>query len=147
MKPLPTVEEVNQIKSDVFQNEDVTLPELSKLWRQCADEIKTVNAVVKALEEFKADIEERILLFMQTTGQNKLENPEITVVRSEEEYPSVKDWSALVGFMKEHEAFHLFQKRLSKTAFNEVCGMIDGVPPGIEIFKKEKINVKPTKRK
>ena len=57
------------------------------------------------------------------------------MAKQEKSFPSVTDWQALVEYIKENDAWHLFQKRLSSTAFNEICEITGSVPPGVEIYE------------
>jgi len=63
------------------------------------------------------------------------------------DYASVENWDAMLKFVKDNNAFDMFEKRVSKTA---VRGYIDAnkeVPSGVTYGTRIEVNVrKPTKK-
>ena len=61
------------------------------------------------------------------------------------DFATVADWYAVLGFVKENEAFEMLEKRVSKNAVREHIEAHSAVPPGVNYGTKLNINIrKPT---
>lgn len=58
------------------------------------------------------------------------------------DYASVADWDAVVGFIKEHDAYDLLEKRISKNAVRGYIDLNKAVPPGVNYGTKLDVNVR-----
>ena len=61
------------------------------------------------------------------------------------DYASVADWDAMLKFVRENEAYDMFEKRVSKTAVRGYIEQLKTVPPGVNYGTRIEVNVrKPT---
>ena len=61
------------------------------------------------------------------------------------DFATVGDWDAVLGFVKEHDAYDMFEKRISKTAVRGYIEQLKSVPPGVNYGTRIEVNVrKPT---
>jgi len=58
------------------------------------------------------------------------------------DFASVGDWDAMMAFIKENEAYDLFEKRVSKNAVRGYIEKNGGVPPGVNYGQRLDINVR-----
>lgn len=58
-------------------------------------------------------------------------------------HASVHDWDALIKYMKENDAWYLFQKRIATKAYQETLEL-DGTDdlPGCATFEQEDVNIR-----
>jgi hypothetical protein len=57
----------------------------------------------------------------------------------------VADWDAMLSFVKENEAYDLFEKRVSKVAVRGYIEQTKTVPPGVNYGTRLDVNIrKPT---
>lgn len=84
-------------------------------------------------------------LFQQSMDQQGLENLKTdagTAYKSTVGTVSVADWDAFFGYVREHDAWHLVEKRPAKTAVEEVLEETGELPPGLDYSRTIKINVR-----
>lgn len=63
------------------------------------------------------------------------------------DYANVADWDAILAFVRENEAFDMFEKRISKTAVRGYIEQTKAVPPGVNYGTRIEVNVrKPTNK-
>lgn len=61
------------------------------------------------------------------------------------DFATVGDWDAMLAFVKEHGAFDMFEKRVSKSAVRGYIEQLKAVPPGVNYGTRIEVNVrKPT---
>jgi len=105
----------------------------------------------KAGEIFKA-IEMLIIDNMQDQSKDGVplmqagsivDGTRITATITEQEVPTAKDWEEIWGYIKENDAFHLMQKRLSATACTEEAKF--QTLQGIEFLPVTKLALRRTK--
>lgn len=103
------------------------------------NEAKTKVAEVKAkmtmLESWlmqKAD-EDGVTSFKTTAG---------TAFVTSTDFANVADWDAVLTFIKNHEAFDMLERRVSKAAVRAHMDETGDVPPGITYGTKIGINVR-----
>lgn len=135
-----------EIREELEQMNTIDLSELSRLRMDIKDSLKHIADEEKELKKTASEIEELALSRMENEGMLTTKNHYSNIVIKEDKFPSVQDWGALVEFIKEHDAWQLFQRRLSASAFNEICEIIDGIPPGVEIFEKTTAKFTDTRR-
>lgn len=58
-------------------------------------------------------------------------------------HASVQDWDALLQYMKENDAYYLFQKRISSQPYQELLAQ-EGLEdlPGCATFEQEDVNIR-----
>lgn len=108
------------------------------LENQVKEDLAEIKAKMTKLESWlmqKAD-EDGVTSFKTTAG---------TAFVTTTDYANVADWDAVLTFIKNHEAFDMLEKRVSKTAVRAHMDETGDVPPGITYGTKVGINVrKPT---
>jgi len=128
------------VAADISQRiealDTIDLDQLTALRMEIKDALATVRDEEKTLKRCAEAIEEKVRFRMESLGLATASTEFSRIVLKEDSYPSVSDWGQLVRFIKENDAWQLFQKRLSASAFNELCDIIGSVPPGVEIFTK-----------
>lgn len=63
------------------------------------------------------------------------------------DFATVADWDAMLAFVKEHDAYDMFEKRVSKTAVRGYIDQTKAVPPGVNYGTRIEVNVrKPTNK-
>lgn len=88
-----------------------------------AEETRLTNEVVQLMREHE----------LSALGGNRC-----TVKVKKERKPTIADFSALWGYMKEHDAYDLLHKRLTEKAV--FLRMEDGVEvPGVDWYEKESL--------
>lgn len=84
---------------------------------------------------------------MATHNLNAVNTDAGTAFKVTTEHASVSDMDALLNFIRENDAWHLLEKRVSKTG---VKGYLDEdlpLPPGVDWFTKQEIRIrKPSER-
>lgn len=118
--------------------DNLSIHDISNLRMVAKDAKKALSAIEKSVDVVIAGLEERALEFMQQQKMDTVNNEYANISKRKEAYPSVQDWPALIEYITENNAYQLFQRRLSKSAFDEVLSIncIDTLP-GVEIFEKE----------
>ncbi len=63
------------------------------------------------------------------------------------DFAAVADWDAMLKFVRDNDAFDMFEKRVSKTAVRGYIDQMKQVPPGINYGTRIEVNVrKPTNK-
>jgi hypothetical protein len=107
-----------------------------------------IRTEVKELEEQKkalgkeADVIERQLLDRLTEqGATKLSSNRGTAIVTETVHPNVADWDAVYEYIRENDAFHLMQRRLSAPAYRELLDNNVNIP-GTSPFTKRELSLR-----
>jgi hypothetical protein len=58
------------------------------------------------------------------------------------DYANVGDWDAVLGFIRENEAFDMLEKRISKIAVRGYIEANKAVPPGVNYGTKLEVNIR-----
>lgn len=114
--------------------------EKSEIKRKAEEATAALDAKLDKLEawvKIKAD-EQGVTSFKTKHG---------TAFLTTVDYASVEDWGAMVSFVKENDAFDMFEKRVSKTAVRGYIEANKAVPSGVTYGTRIEVNVrKPTKK-
>lgn len=87
-------------------------------------------------------IEKHLLTNMQAQGLKALPTTAGTAYIQHRTSASVADWDSLLGFIREHGAWSMLEKRVAKTAVEEYRAANDELPPGINWYESVVVNVK-----
>jgi len=87
-------------------------------------------------------LEHHFLGAMHTTGLESLKSDEGTAYQSERSSVTVADWDAFHDFVLENAAYYLLEKRASKAAVMEVLEDTGALPPGLNMNRSIKVNVR-----
>lgn len=99
------------------------------------DEVATIKAKMEKLEAWikeQAD-EQGVTSFKTNHG---------TAFLTTNDYANVADWDAMLKFVRDNEAYDLFEKRVSKTAVRGYIEQTKSVPPGINYGTRIDVNIR-----
>ena len=97
---------------------------------------------VAAIDNALARIEQHLMVKMQEQGLKSLPTTAGTAYIQHRTSAAVADWEAVLGFIKEHDAWTMLEKRVSKTAVEEYRATNNDLPPGINWSESVVVNVK-----
>lgn len=121
---------------------DQTLAELGDELCTNRDAIRDLDNKLKALKRSFREKEEKILDRMQEEGALKVTGQSATISVSINTVASVKDWDKFYRYIKQHNAFHLLERRPASKAWREEVEIRRGKPvPGSEGFEKRTLNL------
>lgn len=108
-------------------------------------EVKTrISALTSEANDLKktlAEIEGELIHSMEDSKLDQVRNANATFSIKTEVLPVAKDWDAIYGYIKENDAFHLLQRRVSSLPYREILSMGDEVP-GIERYEATKLTMR-----
>jgi len=123
----------------------------------------TVGEVIKtymALRDMKAELESEVkeqvaeikekMIKLESYLKTKMDENGLTSFKSDfgtaflttTDYANVADWDEVVQFIKDNEAYDLFEKRVSKNAVRGYIDQNNAVPPGINYGTKLSVNIR-----
>ena len=106
-------------------------------------EIAKANETVKRLELDRKQMEDELLGRMQEAGTDIVRGENATVSINETIRPQIADWDALAAFVQRKKALHLFERRISSTAYREMKQSLGNKPvPGLTEFTQLRLNVR-----
>jgi hypothetical protein len=104
------------------------------------DEVKTLK---EKMEQLEAWIKEQA----DAQGVTSFKTKHGTAFLTTTDYANVADWDAVLGFIRENEAFDMLEKRISKIAVRGYIDANKAVPPGVNYGTKLEVNIrKPVNR-
>lgn len=108
-----------------------------------AAEIAGINETLKRAENERKELENELLLKMQDAGTDIVRGDKATVSISETVRPQIQDFEALAPFILRKKALHLFERRISATAYREMKESLGGKAiPGLTEFTNVRLNVR-----
>jgi hypothetical protein len=75
-------------------------------------------------------------------GVTSFKTPHGTAFLTTTDYANVADWDAVLGFIRENEAYDMLEKRVSKIAVRSFIEHSKSVPPGVNYGTKLEVNVR-----
>ena len=102
----------------------------------------TAKEKVAKIKEQLSKLEVWIKEKADTDGVDSFKTSNGTAFLKTTDYAQVADWDAVLGFIKEHEAFDLLEKRVSKTAVRAYIEADKSVPSGINYCTRLDVNVR-----
>lgn len=107
------------------------------------DELREIKRDLEAqLSDIKSqldDNESEVIQMLDELGVNKFSVGKMSFSISETLVGNVQDWDQVHEFIRENNAFHLLQRRLSNAAYKELMDLGEA-PGGIEPFTKRSLN-------
>lgn len=98
------------------------------------------KAQTKDMEEEIKQEEHTLLLAMQDAGLTTIKGSKSKAEIKESLRISIKDFDALAAFVKRKNAVHLFERRISVTAYREMKESLGGKEvPGLAEFAQQRI--------
>jgi hypothetical protein len=98
----------------------------------------------KQVKELKEEFDRKqweLMQQMEDAGLDQAKSNSATVFVSKDTVPTVKDWDSLTDYIAENEAYYLFQRRISASAWKEMVEMGQEIP-GVEPYEKPKLNMR-----
>lgn len=120
------------------------------------DVIKTYMALRAKKSELEADVKEQVqnikdkMTKLESYLKVKMDEAGLTSFKSDHgtafltttDYANVADWDEVVQFIKDNEAYDLFEKRVSKMAVRGYIEQNKSIPPGINYGTKLSVNIR-----
>ncbi len=104
---------------------------------------RKLSAKLKDIEADMKPLEAEIMAALDAENTIKTSSRTATVSISEAEVPSATDWDAFNKYVRRNNYFHLYQRRVSATAFRELLESRRGKAiPGIESVNIRKLNLR-----
>ena len=97
-----------------------------------------VNRIKENMTKLESWLKEKA----DTDGVTSFKTNHGMVFLTTNDYARVSDWDAMLGFIRENEAYDLFEKRVSKTAVRGYIDMNKAVPAGVTYGTKIDVNVR-----
>lgn len=97
-----------------------------------------VSGIKVKMEKLEAWIKEQA----DAQGVTSFKTKHGTAFLTTTDYANVADWDAVLGFIRENEAFDMLEKRISKTAVRGYIDANKAVPPGVNYGTKLEVNVR-----
>jgi len=79
---------------------------------------------------------------MDAQGLTSFKSDYGTAFLTTTDYANVADWDAVLGFIRDNEAFDMLEKRVSKIAVRGYIEANKAVPPGITYGTKLEVNIR-----
>lgn len=119
----------------------MNLRELAEHREALRDRKREIAAEEKELNAQIADIDKQLFSVLDEQGVDRISTNGVTLSVSETIVPQVTDWPAVYDYVSQHQAFHLFERRMSSVAYRELIEQV-GQLPGVESFTKRAINMR-----
>lgn len=94
------------------------------------------------LDDLLNQIEGTLLKTFDTAGMDSVKTPSGTAYASTQTSASIADPDVFRQFVKDNNAWEMFQNRVSKTAVEQYKAVHDDVPPGINWREERVVNVR-----
>lgn len=120
---------------------ELTLQELIGQSMELKREIDALAKQQTELTNQRDAILNQILAKMDEDGIQRTGTEDANVMVSENIVPTVQDWDAFYSFIRENDAFHLLQRRVTAASYREYLDA--GVEiPGVIPFEKRSVLVR-----
>jgi len=103
--------------------------------KKAKDEVVTIK---EKMEKLEAWIKEQADLQGVTSFKTRSGTAFLTTT----DFATVADWDAMLEFVKENEAYDLFEKRVSKVAVRGYIDQTKAVPPGVNYGTRLDVNIR-----
>ena len=109
-------------------------------------EIAEASAVVDRLDAERRALEDELINRMDEAGTDIVRGDSATISISENIRPQLQDWDTFNKFVLRKKALHLFERRISSTAYKELKESLGGKAlPGLSEFDQARLTVKKAK--
>lgn len=116
-------------------------------------QVREKKSQLKAAYEEKAGeltalqdkIEALLLIKFGELGVESIKTDEGTAYTSVQTRASVADWDTFWSFVKEHEAYDMVERRVSKAAVEQYKSANDDLPPGLNWSETRVVNFRRSK--
>ena len=97
-----------------------------------------VKVLKEKMEQFEAWIKEQA----DAQGVTSFKTKHGTAFLTTTDFANVADWDAVLGFIRDNEAFDMLEKRISKVAVRGYIDANKAVPPGVNYGTKLEVNIR-----
>lgn len=97
---------------------------------------------VKVVKEKMAKLEAWIKQKADADGVTQFKTPHGTAYLTTTDYANVADWDAVLGFIRENDAYDMLERRVSKVAVRGYIDLNKAVPAGITYGTRIDVNVR-----
>jgi hypothetical protein len=97
-----------------------------------------VKVLKEKMEQFEAWIKEQA----DAQGVTSFKTKHGTAFLTTTDYANVADWDAVLGFIRENDAYDMLEKRISKVAVRGYIDATKAVPPGVNYGTKLEVNIR-----
>ena len=87
-------------------------------------------------------MENWFLLQLNAQGVESMRTGQGTVFKSSRVSSKVEDWDAALTFIKDHDLWHLLERRVSKAGIEEYENETDTTFPGVALTREITVNVR-----
>ena len=101
-----------------------------------------VKEQVKDIKEKMVKLESYLKVKMDEDGLTSFKSDHGTAFLTTTDYANVADWDEVVQFVKDNDAYDMFEKRISKMAVREYIDQNKLVPPGVNYGTKLSVNIR-----
>lgn len=109
---------------------------------------KEYDAADDKLKVLMTAIEDRLRADLDALGATSAKTAHGTVYKTYKEFASVADFDAMINYIKENEAWDMFERRVSKTAVRNYMeqdkdgNYINPPPPGVNFVRQETVQIR-----
>ena len=97
-----------------------------------------VKVLKEKMEQFEAWIKEQA----DAQGVTSFKTKHGTAFLTTTDFANVADWDAVLGFIRDNEAFDMLEKRIRKVAVRGYIDANKAVPPGVNYGTKLEVNIR-----
>ena len=121
---------------------------LTKIYIKMRNAIKEKEDEIKTIKKQQETVVEKLLALCEEQALDSLRTSSGTVSRRVQSHYWTSDWERMYDFLKEHDAFHLLEKRISGLAMKQFLeDNPDLMPAGLQVNRKYIVSVlKPRKK-
>lgn len=120
-----------------------TLGEEIDLLNDTREIIRRLEKELKTYKEQYTAAQERVMKMLDDDNVDRASGAKATVSISEAVVGTLKDPEKFARYVKKHNAFELFEKRISSVAYREHLEQRNGKPiPGTEKFTRRTLNLR-----
>ena len=101
---------------------------------------KQYDQQVARYDELQEKIEALLLIKFKELGVESIRTEQGTAYTQVRTSASVADWDTFFGFVKEHDAFDMIERRVSKAAVEQYRATAGDLPPGLNWSETRVVN-------
>jgi hypothetical protein len=125
---------------------NVNIGDVIRTYMKLREQKTSIEAEVKErVSEIKAKLEKLeayLKTQMDAQGLTSFKSEHGTAFLTTTDYANVADWDAVIGFIRDNDAFDMLEKRVSKIAVRGYIESAKAVPPGINYGTKLEVNIR-----
>lgn len=107
--------------------------------RSVRSEIAKHNTALKELKAKKDQLDGKMISMLDDSGTDMARDSESTAYITESIVPVIEDFDTFIDFVRDADAWFMFERRLSAPAYRELLEEQDAIP-GLAPFTKRTLN-------